>query len=526
LKSSISRTIIVTVAITTILAMTVVIVINTMTTYRLTIDLSSVTLSNQNEDISRVIDGWHDSIYYELQELSNDILFNVSQTDQGIQRRVDRSFSMSKQNVYLLNLYYGSASGRYISATEGILENTLLPKDRVWYRIASETPGEMAITPPYLDAHTQKMCITFAHTVGYGKSIHGVVGMDFVMESLDRYMSQVTKGAGNVIIFNSNGNIIFHPNADKFLNTGSGADGVDEKYRELWNTARTSAGQLFRLKVDGEDMFYSARKLASGWYIVNYDSASNVLKPLYAAVASFILIAVAGVLTAVIVIYLVIRAIVFNPLKILIAATREFDAEDNATFADVEIKVENELKTLADTLGEMEKRTIMANKRAYTDYMTGLYTREFFYNKVSSDLSRQRHGPLYGFFVIDLDKFKSVNDTFGHSVGDAVITGCGKKLKEIFTEHGSIVARIGGDEFAAFMGIVNDENEIREKCVRIKEEFSKVTYGNNDRGMTASVGAIAVEGNVAYSEVFEAADRALYTIKERGRDGAEIVVIP
>ncbi len=148
-----------------------------------------------------------------------------------------------------------------------------------------------------------------------------------------------------------------------------------------------------------------------------------------------------------------------------------------------------------------------------TDEMTGLrnkgsLTREI--NEFLEDKSTDK-GLL---FVLDVDRFKSINDLYGHDVGDDVIIQLGGFLGKTFTNH-EIVGRFGGDEFIVFIKNTNDFDSARRTAEDLVEGVTKcVLLPNNDNVVSISIGIAAYSGHEKnYSELFKKADIAMYKAK-------------
>jgi diguanylate cyclase (GGDEF)-like protein len=162
---------------------------------------------------------------------------------------------------------------------------------------------------------------------------------------------------------------------------------------------------------------------------------------------------------------------------------------------------------------------------ALHDSLTGLPNRHLFVNRLSHvlDLSKRRNNYLFAVLFIDLDRFKFVNDSLGHLIGDQLLTGISRRL-ETCLRVGDTVARLGGDEFAILLedlGSLNDANQIAE---RILQEISKpFNLENHDVFTTASIGIAT--GNLSYvrpDELLRDADTAMYHAKSLGKARYEI----
>lgn len=121
--------------------------------------------------------------------------------------------------------------------------------------------------------------------------------------------------------------------------------------------------------------------------------------------------------------------------------------------------------------------------------------------------------------VIDIDNFKSINDTFGHTFGDTVISDAADIIKQMFRES-DVVGRIGGDEFFVLMKNIPVESatrKVEELCARLSREYSG---GEVRRRISASIGiSIYGQDGAAYEMLFDKADRAMYRAKQSGKDG-------
>lgn len=119
-------------------------------------------------------------------------------------------------------------------------------------------------------------------------------------------------------------------------------------------------------------------------------------------------------------------------------------------------------------------------------------------------------------FVIDVDDFKAVNDTVGHLVGDDLLVYVAKTIHETFSRLGGFSARVGGDEFLAFLSHSNREEarEAASSLVGAVESASALPHA-----VTLSVGvALVGEHGETYERLFDAGDRALYRAKREGKD--------
>ncbi|MCM1123677.1 MAG: diguanylate cyclase [Eubacterium sp.] len=161
--------------------------------------------------------------------------------------------------------------------------------------------------------------------------------------------------------------------------------------------------------------------------------------------------------------------------------------------------------------------------RAEKDGLTGLYNKSATIQLSTNALHDSKNDTLNALMIVDLDNFKEVNDLLGHARGDQVLVDAAAALSDIF-KGGDIVGRIGGDEFVIFVKNLNeisDADILAGKVVRnVNFEFD---YEGTPINVTCSVGvAIFPYHGGNYEELFQKADKAVYTAKANGKCGYRI----
>ncbi len=177
----------------------------------------------------------------------------------------------------------------------------------------------------------------------------------------------------------------------------------------------------------------------------------------------------------------------------------------------------------------IQHRLIQARDRlqsmATTDVVTGLWNRGTILEFLRKELARaHRSGDSVGLAVLDLDHFKSINDEFGHQVGDVVLRETGRRMREAVRDYDAI-GRYGGDEFVSVHPGCSWENTARlGERLRAALTVEPIVAGSNVLQVTASVGVASSDMLLAPepSRLVFLADAALYTAKRTGRDRVEI----
>nr|WP_323369210.1 EAL domain-containing protein [Streptomyces alkaliterrae] len=158
------------------------------------------------------------------------------------------------------------------------------------------------------------------------------------------------------------------------------------------------------------------------------------------------------------------------------------------------------------------------------DALTDLPNRTLFFERLEQTLSRTEEGARFGLCYLDLDGFKTVNDSLGHSVGDQLLVAVAERLQGCLAGPGQLVARIGGDEFVALVGDPRDRSEVTDLAGRALEALSTpVRVDGKELSVRTSIGI--VEGPVAgltAAEVLRSADITMYRAKAQGGNRYEL----
>ncbi len=158
-----------------------------------------------------------------------------------------------------------------------------------------------------------------------------------------------------------------------------------------------------------------------------------------------------------------------------------------------------------------------------TDQLTGLMNRRGFDDAATTALRSAHHAGLPAvIFMCDIDHFKSINDRFGHEFGDKALVEIADVLRQFSRARGGLVARHGGEEFAALMiGITREQAEAYAEDIRKACSVREISSGGISERVTISIGFTVSRGEAELAKIMRVADQALYTAKRRGRDRVE-----
>lgn len=152
------------------------------------------------------------------------------------------------------------------------------------------------------------------------------------------------------------------------------------------------------------------------------------------------------------------------------------------------------------------------------DPFTGIFNKTSLPTRVEERLNHWKPGQTGAFLLIDIDDFKTVNDTYGHQLGDRVIEGVSKVMKELF-HQGDIVGRLGGDEFGVFLVGNKDTASVLAQVDDLLKRVRRFRPAQQPEcRVTLSIGVRLLLYSEPYDDVFSKADKALYAAKQQGRD--------
>ena len=172
------------------------------------------------------------------------------------------------------------------------------------------------------------------------------------------------------------------------------------------------------------------------------------------------------------------------------------------------------LRAAGRLLDAHRKLTVLAER----DPLTGLYNRRAFFARGTEYLKRAGCKTPGSVVMFDIDHFKNVNDTFGHSVGDKVIKSVSAAAAEAF----ELAGRLGGEEFAALMPVTSDKMVAAAERLRERIDDTVFQWDGGHFSITCSFGVTQQFPGESLEDVLKRADKALYTAKDSGRNRVEL----
>jgi diguanylate cyclase (GGDEF)-like protein len=157
------------------------------------------------------------------------------------------------------------------------------------------------------------------------------------------------------------------------------------------------------------------------------------------------------------------------------------------------------------------------NQKNQTDPLTGTFTRDYFFTLADHQMKQaKRYRQTISLILIDVDEFKAVNDSFGHSAGDVVLQNTALEIKESLRES-DILGRFGGDEFMVMLPQTNEDDAVAV-AEQIRQRVERLTFSQPTLAITCSFGVTELDPKKPFQHAFELADSSLFSAKRAGRN--------
>ncbi|MDX1490803.1 MAG: diguanylate cyclase [Pseudohongiellaceae bacterium] len=183
--------------------------------------------------------------------------------------------------------------------------------------------------------------------------------------------------------------------------------------------------------------------------------------------------------------------------------------------------VEYDFTERFEALQAAEAARTQLHDMAMKDALTGAHSLHYMQDAVRAEINRaKQHKQELWLMFVDLDGFKLVNDSFGHTAGDMVLREVAERIQTVIRED-DLLARIGGDEYAVLLSSKHNETNVREIAARIVEALEQpVGVYNHQARVSASVGIAHYPGDGnSLDALLKAADKAMYHVKKTGKNG-------
>lgn len=189
----------------------------------------------------------------------------------------------------------------------------------------------------------------------------------------------------------------------------------------------------------------------------------------------------------------------------------------NTSVTPFEYTNDDAIRSVMISIEDIHQMKVLQNKfrrESHRDHLTKLYNRRFFVRSLKKAIAKSLPFTL---LFVDLNEFKIINDTYGHDVGDKILTDTARKLRTIFKRDTDIVARLGGDEFVVLIKGALEDKFNKSISSKLQTQFLVPYSSNNVRiHYRPSVGAVLIHNALAMTPemVLNKADQAMYEAKK------------
>ncbi len=453
-------------------------------------------------------------------------LYRFSETEAELRLRTDGT---SPRSIY-----------RY-SRINGKLENPVQeqrvfePRERPWYK-AGQDQSNQTWTAIYIDFKTLELVSTRARRVNNAQGgFEGVVATDLSMELLNVFLKKLPLTPhGVAFIVEPDGNLVA-ASRGPHLRKGVGednrrlnaADSQDPLVVAAYDSVKKLAGKTDFLAGPGTSFFagpdgdtvqmgFTRLQDTAGldWVVIvavprddfMHKVSRNVKRTVWLALLACVLIALTG--------FLVLN-LISRDLRQLAHASKSL--ADGILDSRIPIERNDEIGDLAKSFAQMQDRLL-------TDRLTGIANREAIVRRIEDRILRHRRNANshpFAVLFIDLNKFKQINDRYGHEVGDSVLVEIAQRLTDALDEQ-DLAARYGGDEFLVVVDKVSNRDSANARRDKLKQALSQPLQSlpesdAEELSMTtgASIGmAICPDDGYDIDTLIKCADKDMYYQKQ------------
>lgn len=426
-----------------------------------------------------------------------------------------------------------------------------------WYFETMEKVDDFALNVDY-DNHL-KVTKVWINTVvkAEDQSKIGLGGTGFELTEFINELVTTREEGFSTVLVGANGGIQGHPNPE-YLRHNSNLRGPmkqitiydlmtepEERSRlrnvlSRLNTNSSDAEALF-LTVEGHSYLAGVSRIEDiGWYVISLADVWKVVR-----VSNFIpifVVIVISLLSILVVFSILVNRMILRPLSALTASSEQIAAGNY----DVTIRTRtgDEIGTLAGTFNRMAhtikdhmenleekvaRRTLdlsemnkLLDHHARTDPLTGLSNRREILERMKNEVSRvERFKRTFSIVLVDIDRFKEINDGYGHAAGDLVLKEVSKEIRDIVRSIDT-VGRWGGEEFLLILPETDlDGALIVAENLRVAVEGLSFQFEEHSIPVTLSAGVCEYISGQSVDDCVSEADQALYRAKQQGRNRVE-----
>lgn len=379
---------------------------------------------------------------------------------------------------------------------------------------------------PYVDATINVNMISYTEAIFQGENLVGVAGIDIQFDDVQKVINDMQiYDTGYALLLDEQLRILIHPTVEVGVKM-SQIEGEDLSDLEFHMLNTSSSVVEYRYENQEKMMGYS--KLTNDWILAIAVISDEISKPI-SQLRTKIFLALIIITPAIILIGIKLAKTITAPIVHL----RELAVEIANGNHDINIDMDftHEIGELANSFTTMTQKLVTSHKElksisenleflAYHDSLTGLPNRRFATLDLTTIISNPNDDNLLsGIMLVDVDDFKSVNDTFGHDVGDDLLITVSSLMNECLRSKDTVY-RIGGDEFMIIFTDMDSITSVEHLAQRINDAISEpIILKQNTLYITCSIGVAVLNEEISECNIiFKYADVALYNSKAKGKN--------
>lgn len=478
-------------------------------------------LKERNDNISNFIEGYFKKFLVILDTLSEiDIVKNpINQYDKEIVKDIYRKIMGTDSDV---NYIYSGYENGELLIFDYIPPEGFDPRVRPWYIEALKSAPYVSKGIPYTEIKTQEWLISLSKVLyDDNNKITGVIAIDTSVDKINKLISEKESGFQSLNTFIVKDNvIIFHPNKLYLFKP------ITELITSPIDFNPNNKNGSFDFVFKDQNMIGFYNYLDSvGWFVISTVNKNEIISDILSKMIYPLSILIMLSLTVTFLNSFTLNRNIVNPiiaLKNSVVNLTQGIKTIKKSYPNNEIGViASEIERITET--ELYKRNIELAKLneklkelSIRDKLTGLYNR----HKMDEELSKafylwERYKKNFSVLMIDIDRFKKVNDEHGHLVGDRILV----EFSEILTKNlrkSDVISRWGGEEFLVLMPETSLPQAI-EAAEKLRKIVENNTFHENIK-ITISIGVSDIENSKSIKELINAADINLYKAKHLGRN--------
>lgn len=297
-----------------------------------------VTSKQTLTEIDNGLNNYFNAISAPIKMLSTNINFVEGDIGERLKYAELLLGDVKESNPNILNTFYGTELGNFAAYPKLELPKDFNHKNRLWYTLALEKKGQIAITKPYKDAQTGKLVVSLSKAVEKDDKVVGVVGIDMSLDTLSNTLSKSKIGdSGYVFVCDNNGTVISHPNKEEI-------GGNTPTKLSFWNDVKNNKNGFTKYNYQEQNKFATYETNAvTGWKMVASMNEDELNKDLNSIRSSLLIVAIIVAVIAIFIATVISKGIANNLNKIKHA----FNLASNGDLtAEVDIKSKDEFGEL------------------------------------------------------------------------------------------------------------------------------------------------------------------------------------